>query len=640
MPSTHLPIRPESAGRALPERLRRSLETLSGYDLSDVRVHADSVLPEQVGARAFAHGSDIYLEPGAEETLAHEAWHVVQQKQGRVRATRELGSAAQGLGGTGLNDDGELEAEAEVMGRLALLLSLANIELPHREGLRFTPVEQPSVQRYVRVGGNQYDDLTALRTAITNTLELSNDNVEGFLRIVIDLLNENLTFATWELLGREIQIRAVGYQAEAEMRKLMVVMQRNRAAAMEGARAITEEGNTLYADQLSLPEHERTYADSGALKLAIDEKKSQLYLDKKVIRWTNPTLFGAELDPIKDYPIFRWLTGEIPNPLQMNCWEAVVYALVQTGLVPRDYMTWCIRTRKGTLPELQLMSSIRMLAWAVKNRDYSFVSPAAANDYPDMARTQPQTSEKAPRGSIFIPSTLVIPRGRLLFFGANCEHVAISTGRFMDLSDSAREQFGMKRGHGMLELDGNSGTIREWAIEELWACKKLYLLKVLTVAPFPVITTEGVVELRAPSKNPQKAKEAKTKRGNIRAEHRRSILADMETKEQARKKEMGPHLEQRNLLQAKKLQQGLSANELSALDEQIATLQKEIDDIKAKSEQEQKDLAKTLADAEVTAQQEYVKWVENNPQSFETKKLSYGARDPYKGLVNFPYRID
>jgi hypothetical protein len=39
MPSKDSCIRPASAGRALPARLRRALETLSGYGLRDVRVH-------------------------------------------------------------------------------------------------------------------------------------------------------------------------------------------------------------------------------------------------------------------------------------------------------------------------------------------------------------------------------------------------------------------------------------------------------------------------------------------------------------------------------------------------------------------------------------------------------------------------
>ncbi len=80
--------------------------------MEDVRVHYDSDLPARVEALAFAQGNDIHLAPGQEEHLAHEAWHVAQQKQGRVRANLRLEGAA-------INEESGLEREAEVMGRRA-----------------------------------------------------------------------------------------------------------------------------------------------------------------------------------------------------------------------------------------------------------------------------------------------------------------------------------------------------------------------------------------------------------------------------------------------------------------------------------------------------------------------------------------
>ncbi|MGK6355769.1 DUF4157 domain-containing protein [Sphingomonas sp. DT-207] len=100
----------------LPDRLKRSIETLSGMTMDDVRVHRDSASPSRIGAHAFAQGSDIHLAPGQERHLPHEAWHVVQQKRGRVRMTARL------EGGPPINDDAGLEHEAEVMGARALAL--------------------------------------------------------------------------------------------------------------------------------------------------------------------------------------------------------------------------------------------------------------------------------------------------------------------------------------------------------------------------------------------------------------------------------------------------------------------------------------------------------------------------------------
>ena len=100
------------ASTGLPAPLRTGIESLSGVDTSDVRVHRNSPRPAGVGALAFAQGSEIHLARGQEHHLPHEAWHVVQQRQGRVRPTLDLGGVA-------INDDVGLEREADRMGSLA-----------------------------------------------------------------------------------------------------------------------------------------------------------------------------------------------------------------------------------------------------------------------------------------------------------------------------------------------------------------------------------------------------------------------------------------------------------------------------------------------------------------------------------------
>ncbi len=95
---------------SLPESLKSGAESLSGLSLDDVRVHYNSSKPAEVAALAYAQGTDIHVAPGQEEHLPHEAWHVVQQKQGRVAPTLQVKGAF-------VNDDQNLEHEAEVMGQ-------------------------------------------------------------------------------------------------------------------------------------------------------------------------------------------------------------------------------------------------------------------------------------------------------------------------------------------------------------------------------------------------------------------------------------------------------------------------------------------------------------------------------------------
>ena len=93
----------------LPDNLKSGLENMSGYSMDDVKVHYNSPKPAQLQAHAYAQGSSIHLGPGQEKHLAHEAWHVVQQKQGRVKPTMKSN-------GVNINDDHKLESEADRMG--------------------------------------------------------------------------------------------------------------------------------------------------------------------------------------------------------------------------------------------------------------------------------------------------------------------------------------------------------------------------------------------------------------------------------------------------------------------------------------------------------------------------------------------
>jgi hypothetical protein len=101
------------AQSGLPAQLKAGIESLSGIAMDGVKVHYNSPEPARMNAHAYAQGSDIHIAPGQERHLPHEAWHVVQQAQGRVRPTMQL------KGGSGINDDPMLESEADAMGSRA-----------------------------------------------------------------------------------------------------------------------------------------------------------------------------------------------------------------------------------------------------------------------------------------------------------------------------------------------------------------------------------------------------------------------------------------------------------------------------------------------------------------------------------------
>ncbi|HAS42725.1 MAG TPA: hypothetical protein DCS93_19750 [Microscillaceae bacterium] len=99
----------------LPNNLKSGIESLSGYSMDDVNVFYNSGKPAQLKAHAQAQANNIHVAPGQEKHLAHEAWHVVQQKQGRVKPTIQL----KGKNPVAINDDQALEKEADIMGAKA-----------------------------------------------------------------------------------------------------------------------------------------------------------------------------------------------------------------------------------------------------------------------------------------------------------------------------------------------------------------------------------------------------------------------------------------------------------------------------------------------------------------------------------------
>ncbi len=146
----------------LPDTLKSGIENLSGYSLDDVKVHYNSPAPAQLQAHAYAQGTDIHLAPGQEKHLPHEAWHVVQQKQGRVQPTTQL------KGKVNINDDSGLEKEADVMGAKALQFTSKTGKAVQRKAgtLLTNPVTQRALAKdKLNVAGEDHDESGARRGA-------------------------------------------------------------------------------------------------------------------------------------------------------------------------------------------------------------------------------------------------------------------------------------------------------------------------------------------------------------------------------------------------------------------------------------------------------------------------------------------
>lgn len=185
----------------LPDALKAGVEALSGYSLDDVRVHRNSSAPAQLQAHAYALGADIHLAPGQERHLAHEAWHVVQQKQGRVQATAQLES------GVSINGDARLEREADTMGARAASFAPAEVQ---REGRPSAAADLPVVQRVGNIrfanlsSGQAYQDKGA---SVIEALRASN-RIRRFLlnKDALITLENTPGVASVVVVGDQVQI--------------------------------------------------------------------------------------------------------------------------------------------------------------------------------------------------------------------------------------------------------------------------------------------------------------------------------------------------------------------------------------------------------------------------------------------------
>lgn len=419
-----------SGGRALPQPLRHALEALSGHDMSDVRVHFDSRLPAAVGARALASGLHVHLQPGAEDALAHEAWHVVQQKQGRVTPTRLVDGVA-------VNDDPRLEAEAERLGGAAeRFFALRAVERCPRVGLRKSPIVRPVVQRSIVVGDNTPpQDARATRTQLS-LLGVDAGNTPHLQAIINDVVGDTSTFREypdWSTVRLEVKHRSFGLRHVDAMDTLLI-------------RQDTARDNYM-----------RTHGyDTQALESILTRYAAQLrnnfatlnntYGAPTFIYWTNfSSPSGAQESSVtQNSSFYRWYTNQNNSPLRMNCWECVLYSGAWTGAGPalygRDYALWALMSRVdgSKLP--------------------FFVDDII--EHPALVLTNQKQ-----RNEDFFEIPRNIAPGMIVVFNFS-QHVALATGRMVaNTIQEARSVYG-DRGHEILEIDRKTYWMQSGTIED------------------------------------------------------------------------------------------------------------------------------------------------------------------------------
>lgn len=118
-------LKPAKSQNGMADDLRSKMENAFQADFSNVNIHQNSQNAQNIGALAYTQGNDVHFAPGqfkpnthaGQELIGHELTHVIQQRNGRVKPTTQAG-------GMLVNDDKNLEGEADNMGRKAAAFQL------------------------------------------------------------------------------------------------------------------------------------------------------------------------------------------------------------------------------------------------------------------------------------------------------------------------------------------------------------------------------------------------------------------------------------------------------------------------------------------------------------------------------------
>lgn len=447
------------SGEPLPGRLQQAMECLAGYALSDVRVYRESPWPSRIGARAFVLGSDIHLAPGAEDALEHELWHVVQQKQGRVRANRILDLGELRLGGAGLNDDEALEREADAKARLVRSLVRSGEPIPERESLWEVTIRRPVVQRAIiitrgAITGQQVTvNAAGARTRLSAMYQMTANNTHALGQVTDELSNANMTFPDWLALKSEVKRRSFG---------------RSHAALMDELRQLQDGRRTTFINNYN-GAHPLAQINNAGLCTILEKMQKagsnlnrliQTYGRPNFITWVDKTgpLKAQSYGAAQSKPIYRWYTSQTNSPLTMNCWECVLFSGAWTGgalgaLYGRDYALWALQE-----------VNVRFYNWGTWETEAVPTFVAHVINHPVAQTTAPQKGQVPPITPLFAGG--ILP-GMIVVFNDG-QHVALATGgvRAIELP-AAQNAYGRLNGSEILELDGATFWMKITTMEDI-----------------------------------------------------------------------------------------------------------------------------------------------------------------------------
>lgn len=431
----------------LPSNLKLAVEYLSGHELGDVKVHYQSSLPDKCRARAFAYGTDIYLGPGQEDALGHEAWHVVQQKQGRVEPDDESRA---------VSTDDALEAEAHIMGAwiqtVARLFDRVRIR-PAWAPRMHAGVKKPVVQRWLQVSDKQYEaakreEYDAVRKRLDEEHAVNARTFPDLNHMLASLFKCNMSFPRWDLLAAEMKRWRFGHMHCTAAERFFD----DNAAKVEP----WMKQNKFDKDKAESVVHKWNSSHTADLR----KRMLRTSTEPDFLYWNAFTVWKySHLKRLKHSSLYKWLLNEAASAQRMNCWEFVLYTaglLLFSGTdaadqskILMDYIRIAVCT---TNIERRYVDGKGKLGEPKPDKAPEFISMMVDKTWYSNHRERNEAGVQAK-----IPNH--IPRGMIIIFSYGA-HVALSTGR--------RVPNKVVPGYGneMIELERDEPTVARTTIQD------------------------------------------------------------------------------------------------------------------------------------------------------------------------------
>ncbi|WP_299464968.1 DUF4157 domain-containing protein [uncultured Microscilla sp.] len=372
----------KSSGNVNEAQVKANVSNIMGVDVTQAKVNYNSGKPAQLKAEAYAQGNTVEIAPGKEKHLGHELAHIGQQAQGRVQPT------IQGNNGIGINNDPKLEKEADDIGDKAM--SMQPTQLKQGGNMKSS---LGNTQQGAPVQG-KFGKLLASISKMQLQEEIARYyHPAPFLRKLDELEEDQTVYRNVHDIGRALGLKPTGYS----------------------------EKHSIVKQDLKLP-HYATRSESERMIIEMQKLQNQ----KDDMKW-----MGSQATSFKD-----WLNNpekDAPLPDSANCWNAVLLAAFNAGLVDKSYIKkanqQAVQKSSDPIPKLARQiyrdhrGSIKVNKKLKPTKNSKINKQQQQKDWLNRVRRQYQN----------------IPRGDVIVIGKNGTHVCLSLGGGQIIELDARD---------------------------------------------------------------------------------------------------------------------------------------------------------------------------------------------------------